>query len=166
MPRPRLSRLVPPLASACEELLRHMTAEVEAAVHREQAELRAEIGRLRREVGELARALARTPAAPGRVGRPRTDRVCSVKGCVQPHVARGLCKNHYQQMRYLEKQAASGHTVRHRRGSSGLSALLEATKSGAHGTGHGSTPAAPTSPSDTPHESALRPQPIGRAQRA
>jgi hypothetical protein len=43
-------------------------------------------------------------------------------------VARGLCKNHYQQMRYAERKAASGQTVRRRRTSGTPTAGLEAAK--------------------------------------
>src|SRR5262245_23493794 len=165
MPRPRKSRLLPSLAIACEELVRQVGAHVEEILDEHRAEVTAELRALRREVAQLARRALRAPQVPSaRVGRPRSDRTCSVKGCEQAHVARGLCKNHYQQMRYVEKQAASGHTVRRRRGSSALSALVEATKAAAH-PGH-SHPAAPPSAPTAPHEAALRSSPIGRAQRA
>ncbi|HJZ87238.1 MAG TPA: hypothetical protein VKN99_18820 [Polyangia bacterium] len=132
MPRPRKSRLVPSLVTACEELLRHIGDQVEAALRRQREELLAEIVRLRHELALVARRSGRLAEAPlSRVGRPRSDRMCSVKGCGQPHVARGLCKNHYQQMRYVEKKAASGQTVRRRRTSGALATLLEAAK--AHG---------------------------------
>ena len=129
MPRPRKSRLLPSLAIACEELLRQVGAHVEEILAEHQAEVTAELRALRREVAQLARRVERTPQiANGRVGRPRSDRTCSVKGCEQPHVARGLCKNHYQQMRYVEKKAASGVTVRRRRSSGALAPLLDAAK--------------------------------------
>ena len=81
------------------------------------------------EVAQLARRVERAPQiSNGRVGRPRSDRICSVKGCEQSHVARGLCKNHYQQMRYVEKKAASGVSVRRRRSSGALAPLLDAAK--------------------------------------
>jgi len=129
MPRPRKSRLLPSLALACEELLRQMAVHVEDVLLEHRAEMAAELRALRREVAQLARRVDRTPPIQnGRVGRPRSDRTCSVKGCEQAHVARGLCKNHYQQMRYVEKKAASGLTVRRRRSSGALAPLLEAAK--------------------------------------
>ena len=129
MPRPRKSRLLPSLAIACEELLRQVGAHVEEILAEHRGELTAELRALRREVAQLARRVERTPQiSNGRVGRPRSDRTCSVKGCEQSHVARGLCKNHYQQMRYVEKKAASGVTVRRRRSSGALAPLLDAAK--------------------------------------
>src|SRR5579884_4049342 len=130
MPRPRKSRLLPSLATACEELSRLVGAEVERVLELHRSEIDGELRALRREVAQLARRVGRAPAREtGRVGRPRSDRTCSVKGCAEPHVARGLCKNHYQQMRYLEKKAASGQTVRRRRSSGSLGPVLEAQKS-------------------------------------
>ena len=130
MPRPRKSRLLPSLAVACEELVRQIGDTVEDVLAGHRAEVAAELRALRREIAQLARRVERAPqlATPGRVGRPRSERTCSVKGCVQPHVARGLCKNHYQQMRYMEKKAASGVTVRRRRSSGALAPLIDAAK--------------------------------------
>ena len=130
MPRPRKSRLLPSLAVVCEEVIRQLGDTVEEVGAGHRAEIAAELRALRREVAQLARRLERAPqlTSAGRVGRPRSERTCSVKGCVQPHVARGLCKNHYQQMRYMEKKAASGVTVRRRRSSGALAPLLDAAK--------------------------------------
>ena len=130
MPRPRKSRLLPSLAVVCDEIVRQLGDTVEEVVAGHRAEIAAELRALRREIAQLARRVERVPQvqASGRVGRPRSERTCSVKGCVQAHVARGLCKNHYQQMRYMEKKAATGVTVRRRRSSGSLAPLVDAAK--------------------------------------
>gem|GEM_PF-4168917 len=106
MARPRKPRFAPLLAPFGEELLRVVRAEisrqlvstVENAVHKATQPLRTEIVRLRRQ-------LAQKPAdKPRHRGRPRSSRLCSARGCEQPHVARGLCKNHYQRLRYAERR--------------------------------------------------------------
>jgi hypothetical protein len=89
--RPRKSRIGSSLTLLGEELSR-----VEQVVD----ELRAELRQLGRRVARM-HPVGRTPA---KAGRPRSRRACSVRGCEQPHVARGLCKNHYQQLRYSERK--------------------------------------------------------------
>jgi hypothetical protein len=101
MPRPRKSRLVPSLSTFAEELVRVLNAHVDRTVDEARARLEAELSSLRREVSRL-RLRASAPATRG--GRPRSSRACTVAGCDQPHVARGLCKNHYQQLRYKERK--------------------------------------------------------------
>jgi hypothetical protein len=45
-------------------------------------------------------------------GRPARDvRRCKVEGCFQPHVAKGFCKNHYQQIRYREKKVTEARAA-------------------------------------------------------
>jgi hypothetical protein len=103
MARPRKSRLVPSLATFAEELVRTITEHVDRSLAGARSEIAGELTQLRREV---ARLRERRAAGPGRGGRPKSTRVCSVRGCGQPHVARGLCKNHYQQARYAERKRA------------------------------------------------------------
>jgi hypothetical protein len=106
MARPKKSRLVPSLTTFAEELVRVLSEHVDRAVDQARASLSDELHALSREVAQLR---ARVPSGPPgkRGGRPRTERVCSVRGCDQPHIARGLCKNHYQQLRYAERKSAS-----------------------------------------------------------
>src|SRR4051812_17753702 len=101
MPRPRKSRLVPSVSTFAEELVRVITEHVDRRLDQLTDELRSELGKLRRDLERL-RASGAPPGLRG--GRPRTERTCSVKGCDLPHVARGLCKNHYQQLRYAERK--------------------------------------------------------------
>ena len=104
MARPRKSRLVPSLTLFAEELVRAITGHVDRALDQTRAELHMEIGRLQRDVARLG---ARRVSSGGHGGgRPKSTRTCSVRGCGQPHVARGLCKNHYQQLRYAERKGA------------------------------------------------------------
>ncbi len=103
MARPRKSRLVPSLTTFAEELVRTITEHVDRSVAGARLSLEGELSRLRREVTRLRERRA-VPA--GRGGRPKSTRVCSVRGCGEPHVARGLCKNHYQQTRYAERKAS------------------------------------------------------------
>jgi hypothetical protein len=103
MARPRKSRLVPSLATFAEELVRILSQHTERVVDGARVKLEREIATLRREVTRLRAASANGSVKRG--GRPRSARACSVAGCGQPHVARGLCKNHYQQLRYKERLA-------------------------------------------------------------
>jgi hypothetical protein len=100
MPRPRKSRLVPSLATFAEELVRTINEHVARVVADAHRALELELKRLRRDVQRLRAAGA--PQARG--GRPRSSRTCSVRGCREPHVARGMCKNHYQRLRYAERK--------------------------------------------------------------
>lgn len=106
MARPRKSRLAPSLITFADELVRIVGGRVDRAVAELRDSLEGELKALRRDVSRLE-ARARGPAAPGKAGRPRSFRTCSQRGCNQPHVARGLCKNHYQQLRYVEKKTPS-----------------------------------------------------------
>jgi hypothetical protein len=135
MPRPRKSRLQPALAVVCEELIGQMATHLQAALSQQREELGRELGALRRQVAQLSKRVARDSAGAAKVGRPRSERTCAVEGCTLVHIARGLCKNHYQQMRYVERKAASGVTVKRRRSSGELAPILEAA-----------TPAPPSEP--------------------
>ncbi len=104
MARPRKSRLVPSLTTFAEELVRVITEHVDRSVGRARAELTGELTQLKREVGRLRERRTASGAHGG--GRPKSSRVCSVRGCGEAHVARGLCKNHYQQLRYAERKGA------------------------------------------------------------
>jgi hypothetical protein len=105
MPRPRKSRLAPSLVTFAEELMRLVGVEVARRVADATGTLGDELRALRAEVRRL-RAVERQ-ASRGRPprgrGRPRSTKVCSARGCSEPHVARGLCKNHYQRLRYAER---------------------------------------------------------------
>jgi hypothetical protein len=101
VPRPRKSRLVPSVSLFAEELVRTISDHVDKRLDELRESLDKEIQALRRDVARL-RASGVAPAA--HMGRPRTSKLCSVKGCGLPHVARGLCKNHYQQLRYAERK--------------------------------------------------------------
>ena len=95
---------MPALAIFVEELTHDLLQRVSAIVAADGDASRADIRELQREVRRLGRRVARRLA--GRPGRPPQGvRKCSVRGCPQPHVAKGLCKNHYQQVRYREKKA-------------------------------------------------------------
>ena len=105
MARPKKNRLVPSLTTFAEELVRLLSEHVDRTVDRARASLSDELHALKREVAQLQkRAPAERPGKRG--GRPRSERACSVRGCGEPHVARGLCKNHYQQLRYAERKQA------------------------------------------------------------
>ncbi|HEY7958178.1 MAG TPA: hypothetical protein VII38_22920 [Polyangia bacterium] len=105
MARPRKSRLVPSLTTFAEELVRAITEHVDRGLAETEGRLAREVAQLRREVARLrARGQA---GATGAGGRPKSARLCSVRGCAQPHVARGLCKNHYQQLRYAERKESA-----------------------------------------------------------
>jgi hypothetical protein len=104
MARPRKSRLVPSLATFAEELVRILSQHTERVVEGARAKLEREIATLRKEVTRL-RASGAVNGGQRRSGRPQSARACSVAGCGSPHVARGLCKNHYQQLRYKERLA-------------------------------------------------------------
>ena len=99
MPRPRKSRLVPSVSTFAEELVRSITEHVDRRIGELQEDLEAKLAGLERNLARL-----RASATPATGGRPRKTRLCSVAGCGQPHIARGLCKNHYQQLRYAERK--------------------------------------------------------------
>jgi len=101
VPRPRKSRLVPSVSTFAEELVRVICERVDRRIDALSDQLTSELRRLEREI---ARVRASGAPAGLRGGRPRTERACSVPGCALPHVARGLCKNHYQQLRYAERK--------------------------------------------------------------
>jgi hypothetical protein len=106
MPRPRKSRLGPSLVTFAEELMRLVGAEVARRVAEATGAIGDELKALRGEVRRLRateRRAARGRPARGR-GRPRSTKSCSARGCDEPHVARGLCKSHYQRLRYAERK--------------------------------------------------------------
>jgi hypothetical protein len=93
------------MQSFMEEFAREITTQVTDAITQHARRTDATFGELRSELRRLEKRLDRAPAAKG--GRPARDvRRCKVEGCFQPHVAKGFCKNHYQQTRYREKKAA------------------------------------------------------------
>jgi len=106
MARPRKSRLVPSLTTFAEELVRAITEHVDRSLASTRESIEDEIAHLKRDLARL-RERARGSSAPHGGGRPKSTRVCSERGCGEPHVARGLCKNHYQQLRYSERKGAT-----------------------------------------------------------
>jgi hypothetical protein len=101
VPRPRKSRLVPSVGLFAEELVRAISEHVDKRLDALRESLEGELNALRRDVQRL-RASGVAPTA--HTGRPRSTKLCSVKSCGLPHIARGLCKNHYQQLRYAERK--------------------------------------------------------------
>ena len=62
---------------------------------------------LKRTVRELQKKLqSRSGTGTRKVGRPRSNRTCGIKGCNRSHVARGFCSKHYQAQR-RDEQAVS-----------------------------------------------------------
>ena len=116
MPRPRKDRLLPSITTYTEELVRTIAAQIRREVTIGTEALQTQLKDLQRDLQRLDRLASRSkaPAARGRGGRPRSHKTCTVRGCHQPHVARGLCKNHYQAARYAEKMRAVGKTVQRR----------------------------------------------------
>jgi len=114
MPRPRKSRLLPSITTYTEELVRTIASEFKKALLTSTESLQGELKELRRELGRLERRTEKFSQPRGRGGRPKSHKTCTVRGCGQPHVARGLCKNHYQQARYEEKKRDMGMSVRRR----------------------------------------------------
>ena len=112
MPRLRKDRLIPSITTYNEELIRTISASIKREVALGTEAVRRGLLELQREIGRLGGVLTAKKSAPrGRGGRPRSHKTCTVRGCGLPHVARGLCKNHYQAARYAEKMAAGGKTV-------------------------------------------------------
>jgi hypothetical protein len=105
MPRTRSNRLSASLGAFVEELARALGDQAAQAVAEHTRGYDATVNELRAELRRLEKRIERVGAA--RTGRPARDaRRCKVEGCFQPHVARGYCKNHYQQTRYREKKIA------------------------------------------------------------
>ena len=112
MPRPRKDRLIPSIQTYNEELLRTIAATIKTEITLGTEAVRSGLLELQREIDRFGGVLtAKKPAPRGHGGRPRSHKTCTVRGCHQPHVARGLCKNHYQAARYAEKMAAAGKAV-------------------------------------------------------
>jgi hypothetical protein len=105
MPRKRSNRLAATLGAFVEELAHAQEEHAALAVAQHSRAFDAVVAELRAELRRLEKRIERVSAA--RAGRPARDaRRCKVEGCFQPHVARGFCKNHYQQTRYREKKIA------------------------------------------------------------
>ncbi len=105
MPRKRKSRLLPALQVFVEEFAHELGGLISEAVAESSRKYGSTIAEMRGELRRLEKRLERTQAT--RLGRPARDvRRCKVPGCFQPHVAKGYCKNHYQQTRYREKKVA------------------------------------------------------------
>ncbi|HEY3358751.1 MAG TPA: hypothetical protein VGQ83_36220 [Polyangia bacterium] len=110
MARKRKSRLLPAMQSFMEELAREIGTQVTEALADHARRADATVGELRAEIRRLEKRLDRAPALRG--GRPARDvRRCKVEGCFQPHVAKGYCKNHYQQTRYRDKKQAEARAA-------------------------------------------------------
>jgi hypothetical protein len=110
MPRPRNTPLVTSLSAFVEELARSLGEQATQAVAQHTRSYDVALNEIRSEMRRLEKRLERLGAT--RTGRPARDaRRCKVEGCFQPHVARGFCKNHYQQTRYREKKIADARAA-------------------------------------------------------
>jgi hypothetical protein len=110
MARKRKSRLLPALQLLVEEFALEIGMRVSAAVGEQARRSDATFAELRAELRRLEKRVDRGPAVKS--GRPARDaRRCQVDGCFQPHVAKGFCKNHYQQIRYREKRLAEARAT-------------------------------------------------------
>jgi hypothetical protein len=89
------------MALFIEELQRDLARRVLETVSASDCSARSQLAELRREIRKLDRLFPGRAPGPG----PASGTACSIRGCGQGHVARGLCKNHYQQARYREKRA-------------------------------------------------------------
>src|SRR5947208_691373 len=92
-----------PMPSAAKAMSSTTTEHVDRSVAAARQSLEDDLARLKRDLVRL-RERSRGPLAAHGGGRPKSTRVCSERGCGEPHVARGLCKNHYQQLRYAERK--------------------------------------------------------------
>jgi hypothetical protein len=110
MGRKRRSRLLPALHMLVEEFARELSARVAEVVADSSRKYDSTLGEMRGELRRLERRLERSQAT--RLGRTsRNVRRCKVDGCYQPHVAKGFCKNHYQQTRYREMKVAEARAA-------------------------------------------------------
>lgn len=110
MPRKRNNRLTATLGAFVEELAHALGEQATQAVAQHTRAYESVANELRAELRRLEKRIERVSAA--RAGRPARDaRRCKVEGCFQPHVARGFCKNHYQQTRYREKKIADARAA-------------------------------------------------------
>jgi len=110
MSRPRTSQLSAALSAFVKELAATMGDQAAQAVAQHSRSYDGAINEVRGELRRLAKRVERLSAT--RSGRPARDaRRCKVEGCFQPHVARGYCKNHYQQTRYREKKIADARAA-------------------------------------------------------
>src|SRR5579883_2664750 len=110
MPRQRKSELLPAISSFADQFSRLLTEAMRQAIQEGSQDLHSEIQALRRDLIRLER----TGLLAGSRSRQGEIKLCSAPDCGQPHVARGLCKNHYQQQRYAARKRAQGLTVRPR----------------------------------------------------
>ncbi|MBZ5639566.1 MAG: hypothetical protein LAO51_12545 [Acidobacteriia bacterium] len=88
------------LGAALRQLVDAIARKVVDRVQRQIPE-REQLRRIERHIARLARRVetGRRPGGARRVGRPRSNRRCNVRGCARPHVAQGLCSKHYQARR-------------------------------------------------------------------
>jgi hypothetical protein len=98
--KPKHSAPAAALSAALRNLVEAVARKVMDEVRREIPE-RNRVRRIERQLARLSRRLGSGGRASGakRVGRPRSDRRCTVRGCSLPHVAQGLCSKHYQARR-------------------------------------------------------------------
>ncbi|NOZ87899.1 MAG: hypothetical protein GXP49_16885 [Deltaproteobacteria bacterium] len=123
------SDLLSVIKALVESKLSELQQRVEEALKENSSRLIEELGALQERIKtleDLARkrqeALDQVtnrkrgrPPGSGRGRKPREKGTCSVQGCNNPAVARGLCKNHYAQQRYREKREAAGFMVKPRK---------------------------------------------------
>jgi hypothetical protein len=88
------------LGVALKLLVDGIASKVVDRVRRQMPE-REQLRRIEKELARLSHRVGqgRATLAARRVGRPRADRRCKMRGCGLPHVAHGLCSKHYQAWR-------------------------------------------------------------------
>jgi hypothetical protein len=99
---PRSKSAVRPanLNAALKSLVEAIASRVVDRVQQQIPE-KAQMRRVERQLARLVHRAERGAGAPGarRVGRPRSDRRCKMRGCGLSHVAQGFCSKHYQAWR-------------------------------------------------------------------
>lgn len=68
------------------------------------------------DVGDLARRLGAGNGVGRRGRRGGAKALCSVAGCGNPVLAKGLCRSHYYRARYRAQKAGAGARGKRRRG--------------------------------------------------
>lgn len=86
--------------AALKQMIEAIAERVLERVRREIPD-RESLRRIERQMRRLNRRIEAGGKRVGirRVGRPRSDRRCTVRGCGRRHVAHGLCSLHYQARR-------------------------------------------------------------------